>query len=596
MLLLGFVISGIVKIDLRTLVIIIGITLMVQVIIFLIEYYYHKNYKGPGWWLLWSLSALTGYFFMLARQVKSLEHISILGQNTLLIMATTFIYIGIMRFLGKRERVGWLTAIFVLFFIPFSYFIFFDDNIHYRTIILWTAIFAVSFLSGYDLWLHKTKQVKLAANICLFVFLGHGFYAFTKVFLLLNGKVITDFYSPLFINTSSYIEALVVTIFWTYAIVVMINQQLSHEMELAKKHFEVIFSTTPDAIMITSLVEGTVNQVNDKFYELTGYTPETLLGKAMPELNLWSDPDELDHYTKCVSRYGYCFNVETSFQNRALEKFPCRISGRIIQLREEPNIISIIHDISERKQKEEKIIQQNIQLQKINSEKDKFFSIIAHDLRNPFGTFLGLTEAMADKSNNLSPDEVIKLTAVMRDSARNLYGLLENLLEWSLLEQGITKFNQTDVLLFSEIRDGILTSSDTALKKKINVVLNIPESERVFADANMLRSLIRNLVSNAIKFTHEGGTITITAQILPDKSCLISVQDTGVGMNENMRKTLFDFDAVNSRKGTNREVSSGLGLLLCKEYVSNHSGEMWVESVEGEGSTFYVRLPPVGSA
>jgi PAS domain S-box-containing protein len=398
--------------------------------------------------------------------------------------------------------------------------------------------------------------------------------------------------SPQFINISSYFEIVIISVFWTYAIIMMINQRLTSEMKRAKDHFEAIFNTTPDAIVITNLTDGTITDANDKFYELSGYKPEESLGKTAGDLKLWFDSEKRDNYLSLIKQQGYCFDYEAVFQREDRKKITGLVSGRSINLNEKLQLISIIRNISERKKREELTKIQNAQLQEINSEKDKFFSIIAHDLRSPFSAFLGLTEIMTEKLPTLSGDEILILASQMRDSAKNLFGLLENLLQWSLIKRGIAKLNPEQIKLNPEMHESMLTYLGASQSKRISILLNVSENETVYADPHMLRSLIRNILSNAIKFTPEGGTVTISSERLPDNSCMISVRDTGIGISQKMQKLLFKIGADISRKGTSGEPSTGLGLLLCKEFVSMHHGEIWVESTEGEGSTFYVKFPP----
>ena len=584
------------RIDIYTLAVVLGIIHSIQFIIFLIEYYYHKSYKGPGWWLLWSGTSAMGFIFLFARQIKAVEYISILGQNLMLILASIFIYIGIMRFLGKRERRNLLVFIFFGFIIPFTYFVFWEDNIHIRTILIWLTLFIIATISGYDLYLYKNKSVEIAAKICILVFWGHGIFAASKVILLLTGSEINYVASDQFINTSTYFEIVIITIFWTYALIMMINQRLTSEMKHAKDHFEAIFNTTPDAIFITSLSEGSITNANDKFYELSGYRLEESLGKTTSDLKLWIDSERRDNYLSMIRDQGYCFDYEAAFKCEDGKKITGLVSGRSINLNDKLQLISIIRDISERKRREELTKIQNEQLQEINNEKDKFFSIIAHDLRSPFSTFLGLTEIMAEKLPSLPTNEILLLAAQMRDSARNLLGLLENLLQWSLVKRGLAKFNPKQIELYSEIHECVLTYLGASQKKQITLLLKVSENEMVYADQNMLRSLIRNILSNAIKFTPDGGSITISSETLPDNNCVISIRDTGIGISQEMQKLLFKMDTNTSRRGTNGELSTGLGLLLCKEFVSMHQGEIWVESEEGVGSAFYFKLPPSKSA
>jgi len=244
-----------------------------------------------------------------------------------------------------------------------------------------------------------------------------------------------------------------------------------------------------------------------------------------------------------------------------------------------------------RKQVEEEIQFKNKELLRINSEKDKFFSIIAHDLRGPFCTFLGLTELMAEGFQTISTEEIQQISVQMRNSAANLFRLLENLLEWSRLQRGLAIFKPKTFLIMSKIAEILTLVLIDANKKNITVHYNISKNTSVYADENMFEVIIRNLVSNAVKFTPVGGNITVSATSLSDKSVSISIKDTGIGMNNKLIDNLFRLDVVTSRKGTDGENSSGLGLILCKDFVEKHGGELWIESAEMKGSTFHFSLP-----
>jgi signal transduction histidine kinase len=252
---------------------------------------------------------------------------------------------------------------------------------------------------------------------------------------------------------------------------------------------------------------------------------------------------------------------------------------------------SIIRDITERKESEKTLQLKNEELSKLNAEKDKFFSIIAHDLRSPFNAFLGLTRMMEEELSALTMDEIQKIAENMGKSANMLFHLLENLLEWARMQQGLRSYNPKPFKLLSMVYKSIDLVFDSAEKKKINLGFNIPDDLIVIADEQMLESLMRNLVFNAIKFTPHGGHITIAASVKPDNSVEISIRDTGIGMNQKMIDDLFRLDAHTHRNGTDGELSTGLGLIICRDFVEKHGGKLWVESEEGKGSTFYFTLP-----
>ena len=234
---------------------------------------------------------------------------------------------------------------------------------------------------------------------------------------------------------------------------------------------------------------------------------------------------------------------------------------------------------------------QQKELQKLNAQKDKFFSIIAHDLRGPFSSFLGVTQLLDEMLPELSREEIRDFAASMRTSATNLYSLLENLLQWAKNQQGLTPFSPMKELLLSLVNESILTLLEPAKNKEIEIVNNIDGDIEVFADKNMLQTVIRNLVSNAIKFTPKGGNITLSAKANSASDVEISVKDSGIGMNETMVNNLFQLDAKTNRPGTEGEMSTGIGLLLCKDFVETHGGAIRVESEEGKGSVFHFNIP-----
>jgi PAS domain S-box-containing protein len=254
-------------------------------------------------------------------------------------------------------------------------------------------------------------------------------------------------------------------------------------------------------------------------------------------------------------------------------------------------VIAIVRDVTDRKNAEKVIALKNAQLIQANAEKDKFFSIIAHDLRSPFNAFLGFTQLLVDELDTFTLKEIQNIAVRMRNSATNLFALLENLLEWSRMKRGLTLFEPALFLLKTAILKSVETALEPANKKGIEIKLEIPENIEVNADVYMLESTIRNLVSNAIKFTPEGGKVIISAEPAINNTVKISIRDTGIGMNQELISNLFCLDVNTNRKGTQEEPSTGLGLLLCKEFIEKHGKELWVESEAGKGSVFYFTLP-----
>jgi PAS domain S-box-containing protein len=240
----------------------------------------------------------------------------------------------------------------------------------------------------------------------------------------------------------------------------------------------------------------------------------------------------------------------------------------------------------ERKQSEEAIKTKNELLQVSNAEKDKFFSIIAHDLRGPLGSFVQATKLMTDRSGMMTMDEITGLAETMRVEAASIYGLLENLLEWSRFTRGMIGFNPVKLNLREKITSTTELFSEIAARKNIQIFNNIKPEFGISADENMLGTILRNLLSNALKFTPNGGIVKLSATESDTNNIEISVCDTGIGIDDNLKQKLFKLTEKTNRPGTEGESSSGLGLHLCKEFIEKHGCEIYVESETGKGSCF----------
>jgi PAS domain S-box-containing protein len=280
---------------------------------------------------------------------------------------------------------------------------------------------------------------------------------------------------------------------------------------------------------------------------------------------------------------------------RQNDKAECWVHGTgrlIFNDKNQPLImLGSIRDITHSKQREEDINVKNAELLKLNAEKDKFFSIIAHDLKGPFNGFVGLNKIMAEQLPSLDIEEIQKMAETMLRSANNLYKLLENLLQWSQMEQGLISYNPIAIPLLSSIVENLTTELDVAKNKGIDFDFDIPDNMAINADVKMFRSIICNLFANAVKFTPEGGKIIISAKQLDYHSITISVQDSGIGMNSEIISKLFHLTEQINRRGTTGEHSTGLGLFLCKDFIEKHGGTIKAVSEEGKGSTFQFNMP-----
>lgn len=261
------------------------------------------------------------------------------------------------------------------------------------------------------------------------------------------------------------------------------------------------------------------------------------------------------------------------------------------------NLILIDSDITDLKIAEKQIKMQNEEielqareLQKTNATKDRLFSIIAHDLKNPFHSILGFTEILQQQYKDLSPDKQQEFLTMIQASTQSAYELLENLLDWARTQTKKINIIPTRLQLCELVDEVISLQSLQASVKSIDLINDISADTEVYADMNMLNTVIRNIVGNAIKYTREGGRVRLSANKYKT-NVEIMIADNGIGISESKRKSLFDLERMNSSAGTSGETGTGLGLVVCYEFMKLNHGAIRVDSEPGKGSTFTLTLP-----
>lgn len=259
---------------------------------------------------------------------------------------------------------------------------------------------------------------------------------------------------------------------------------------------------------------------------------------------------------------------------------------------EELRLRILIQDITERKTNEELIATANERLTRLNAVKDRFFSIIAHDLKNPFHGLMGITQLInTELQPKLSPDEA-EMVGLLNRVASNAYELLENLLEWARTQTGGIVYTPEKIMLDALVDEVLTAHSAQAKMKSLSMRFEADPMVFVTGDRYMIHAVLRNLISNAIKFSHPGKEVSVSYSLLNDK-VLVCVADQGVGITEKTAHKLFMIEEKISTPGTNQETGTGLGLALAHEFIGMNGGEIWVESKVGEGSRFYFSLPLV---
>lgn len=369
--------------------------------------------------------------------------------------------------------------------------------------------------------------------------------------------------------------------------------EIKHSEELmrfSEMRYRRLFESAQDGILILNAVDGKIEDVNPFLIKMLGYSYEELLGKQLWEIGIFKNIDESKEAFTELQEKGYIRFEDMPLQTIQGKSINVEFVSNVYVVDQSQVIQCNIRDITQRKQMEEALKESETRLRNLNATKDKFFSIIAHDLKSPFNAIFGFCNILIMQMKEKNYMDIERYAGIILDSSQRAMELLMNLLEWSRSQTGTMHFKPQRIDLNSLIHQVINMSNDAALQKSITIHTHLPDKMNVFADKEMLEAVFRNLISNAIKFTHQGGAIDVSVEPEQEK-WKVTIADNGVGMKKGVLEKLFRIDASHKTPGTNNEIGTGLGLLLCKEFVDKHGGKIWAESEVGIGSKFYFTMP-----
>jgi len=347
----------------------------------------------------------------------------------------------------------------------------------------------------------------------------------------------------------------------------------------------------PATIVITDTT-GNIEYANPHFTQLTGYTFEEAKGHNPRVLKSGKTDEKIfKELWETISK-GKIWKGEFINKKKNGEEFfeSALISPIFDEAGTIINYLAIKEDITITKNQELEIKKYLQELKELNATKDKFFSIIAHDLKTPFNTILGFADLLVLNMHKYSPEKTLQFVHTIYDSAKKAYKLLENLLEWARSQTGRIEFRPQQLILENLFIEAANDAHNTAAKKNISIINELNDSIELFADRNMLNTILRNLISNAIKFTPADGEIRMSGWIKQNE-VHISIKDNGVGIEPEEIDKLFNISEKISTQGTDNEPGTGLGLILCKEFIEKHGGKIWAESQKGKGCNFIFTIP-----
>lgn len=341
---------------------------------------------------------------------------------------------------------------------------------------------------------------------------------------------------------------------------------------------EILFDQIPDPIFVvdTNLRITDLNPAAEKLWPDKDKV-NVKITQLLPDIRLEAGlipPNQIE-YRFLKEGNEYWFNITVS-EIRDRDK----ILGGYLML---------MHDITLRKLNEESLRVSESKLRELNASKDRFFSIIAHDLKNPFSNIINISKILSDDHDTMTIEERTHFLQLLSKVSRSSYELLENLLQWSRSQTGSLQFTPEPVILMDIFRRAYNEVQYSAMNKKIEIIIPESAADIVYVDPNIISVVFRNLLMNAVKFSYPGGVVEIS-YVSEKEKVIIKIKDNGIGISAKILPYIFNLANNTSRRGTANETGTGLGLVLCKEFVEKNRGEIWVESTEGKGAAFYVTL------
>jgi len=331
--------------------------------------------------------------------------------------------------------------------------------------------------------------------------------------------------------------------------------------------------------------------VNKAFEELYGYKQEEIIDKNISIVSSPNNDPQLIHSILPATLNGG-WKGEVINRRKNGTEFPVFMTTSVLvdDKGEVVALVGVATDITKRKDVEKQLKKYSEDLKRSNDAKDKLFSIISHDLKSPFNSILGFLNLLSEQYDDFSEDERKSVILDLKKSSENTFVLLENLLTWSRTQTDGIKVNSIYFELAEVVDQQFEVLKSTAASKSINLKNHVSNDIKVYADKDMVKTILINLTNNAIKFTRPEGVITVTAKI-NDNYVEISVEDKGVGIAGPVLENMFESGKLHSTLGTSKEKGTGLGLLICKEFTERNNGRIWAESETGKGSTFIFTLP-----
>lgn len=679
---------------------------------------WRQNYKrldGIRFWVAdFVLQTLTVFLIALRGQIPDL--ISIDFANTLSLIGIYLGYRGLQAFFHIKTKQWFNYTILLVFPALFTWFTFVIPDLAVRNLV--RSIFTIYFFILYvQTYFFRGKKGLFQQNLLIgLVFVGYLCVEISRVFdFFMVEHFNNDFFKAGTYEAYVLLSYTLLSILLTLSLAFLFNRSLLDNLAIQEEKFSKAFHTSPYAIVLARLNDGSILDVNETFLQYSGYESSEITGKTLMMLNLWENMEDRTYVLNELGTKKEVRDKEFYFRQKNGKRMIGLFSAQVLTINDEKYVLSSINDISKRKQAEEELkaseakfrtlftrmsegfalheivydaqhkpidyvikdinpafekqvginainvkeklasvaynipvapyldiyskvaetgepqsfntyfepldkyfdvlafspyhgsfatvfsditeqrraesilIENEARLKNLNATKDKFFSIIAHDLKGPFNSILGFSSLLSESVLAKDYENAEMYATIIHESTQSTLILLMNLLEWSRAQTGRMEYSPENLEINLLTKDIVALLEHAAHQKSIDISIDGIPNSIVYADRMLLSTILRNLISNAIKFTNPGGEVNLSATH-QNEQLKFCVRDNGIGMQQEKLDKLFRMEENVSSPGTQNEMGTGLGLLLCKEFVEKQGGKIWAESVIDQGSSFYFTI------
>lgn len=483
----------------------------------------------------------------------------------------------------KRQRfllINIISTVLFIIFLPFMSYFGGSSMLLVRSLILgFIYLIGGTYLVSAK---SKSKIQRLTAYFYLIITVLMTFRAYGLGFIDPNSTILTFSYIQIII----YLFWFIISFSSSIILLLILKEQDFKNQSLSEERFRAYTNQASEGITVADL-EGNYIFVNPAFCTMSGYTEEELLNMNVFELG--SKKQEINIFNLSKGS-GQGKPIKIYLQKKDKSDFLTEITGKLITVDDKQLVLGTIRDITIRQKALDALKKSESQLKEANATKDKFFSILAHDLINPFNIILGYSDLLVSDYDSIEDDKKREYIRTIHRATNSTFSLLENLLSWARIQQNRIVINKEELYLSELIDENTNLYSPNAQNKNILISNEVSDKQLINVDKLTFSTVLANLISNAIKFSPENGKINITAHST-NKTIDVKIQDNGVGMSEEAIAKLFKVDQFHSTEGTLKEKGTGLGLILCKEFIEKNGGQIKVESEVGKGSIFTISLP-----